>query len=179
MSTRSMAVLAALLVLAVLTGCSLVSEPQTNLEEGMPATDFRLRDFEGKTWELSQLRGSVVVVNFWATWCPPCREEMPSLSRLYEKYRSRDDFEVLGILYHDLPEKASEYVSSGGFRFPILHLDNRVIDDYGVTGVPETYIVDKKGILRKIAKGPVEFDGKDSLALIEQLLNEPAPSQRK
>lgn len=140
---------------------------------GSPAPDFELAGLDGRRWKLSELRGSVVIVNFWATWCPPCREEMPSLGRLYNKYKPAGNFEVLAILYNDLPEKAAEYVSNNGFDFPVLQLDNRVGDDYGVTGVPETYIIDRKGILRKKFKGPVQFDALDAHAFIDQLLAEP------
>ena len=147
------------------------------LTVGEPVPNFRLTDLNGKHWDLSELKGSVVIVNFWATWCPSCKEEMPSLNRLYEKYRGRDDFEILAILYNDLPKEARKYVNGEGFEFPILKLNNRVTDDYGVTGVPETYIIDKQGILRKKFKGPVQFDTQESYAFMDRLLAEPGNQQ--
>jgi peroxiredoxin len=145
------------------------------LTEGMPAPGVRLTDLSGKDWDLSGLRGSVVIVNFWATWCPPCKEEMPSLSRLYEKYKERDDFEVLAVLYNDTTESAREFVEKGGFGFPVL-IDplNHTARDYGLTGVPETYIIDKRGVLAKKFIGPVQFDTPDSHAFMDRLLAAPA-----
>jgi peroxiredoxin len=145
------------------------------LREGMPAPGVKLADLNGKNWDLSQLRGSVVIVNFWATWCPPCKEEMPSLNKLYEKYRPGGNLEILAILFKDAPESARTYVKKGGFDFPILiDPSDFTAGTYGLTGVPETYIIDKKGILRKIFIGPVEFDTQSSYAFIEKLLSEPA-----
>ena len=175
MNNKSILIIAALI--GVIALVFLLQAPERSgkpaVAVGSPAPDFELEGLDGKRWKLSELRGSVVVVNFWATWCPPCREEMPSLGRLYNRYKPAGNFEVLSILYNDLPEKAAEYVSGNGFTFPVLKLNNRVGDDYGVTGVPETYIVDRKGILRKKFKGPVQFDAQDAHAFIDQLLAEP------
>ena len=140
---------------------------------GAPVPNVQLTDLDGRSWDLAELRGSVVIVNFWATWCPPCKEEMPSLQRLYGKYEARDDFEVLAILYRDLPDAARTFVTQNGFAFPILPDNDRTARAYGVTGVPETYIIDRNGILRQMFKGPVQFDSQDSYAFIDKLLAEP------
>lgn len=141
------------------------------LREGTPAPNVKLTDLKGKNWDLSNLRGSVVIVNFWATWCPPCKEEMPSLNRLYNRYKNRDDFEVLAILYQDQPESARDYAMAGGFDFPIL-LDpsSLTAGAYGLTGVPETYIIGKNGVLVKKFIGPVNFDDQNLIAFMDQLL---------
>jgi peroxiredoxin len=169
------AVIIIVLILGLLGFIMFAPAPEQDtvgLTVGAPAPDFELKDLSGEKWMLSELTGSVVIVNFWATWCPPCKEEMPSLNRLYEKYKSRDDFKVLTVLYNDLPENAREYFNENGFDFTILKLDNNIIDDFGVTGVPETYIIDKKGNLRKVFKGPVKFDSQASYTFMDQLLAE-------
>jgi cytochrome c biogenesis protein CcmG/thiol:disulfide interchange protein DsbE len=148
-------------------------EKPTGLSIGMSAPDFKLTDLNQKKWDLAELKGTVVVVNFWATWCPPCKEEMPSLNRFYGKYESRDDLEVLAILYNDTPGNADEFVKKGGINFPIL-IDplNATAVAYGLTGVPETYILDKQGVLRKKFIGPVEFDSATLYTFIDMLLAE-------
>lgn len=127
-------------------------------EVGKPAPDFSLRDRSGKTWTLSELKGQVVFVNFWATWCPPCREEMPSMQELYTSMPP-GRFKMLAILYKDEPASADELVAQSGYTFPVL-LDpnNETGRAYGLTGVPETYIVDREGVLREKYIGPVRWD---------------------
>lgn len=121
---------------------------------GKPAPDFELQDTSGKVWKLSELKGQVVFVNFWATWCPPCRQEMPSMQKLYE-FMPEDSFKMLAVLSNDDPALATAFAAKGGFEFPILaDPDSQVGGAYGLTGVPETYIVDKQGILRQKFIGP-------------------------
>jgi DsbE subfamily thiol:disulfide oxidoreductase len=127
-------------------------------EVGKPAPDFSLRDRNGKTWKLSELKGQVVFVNFWATWCPPCREEMPSMQALYTSMPP-DRFKMLAILYKDEPAPADALIAQLGYTFPVLVDPNDETGRaYGLTGVPETYIVDKQGVLREKFIGPVRWD---------------------
>jgi peroxiredoxin len=137
---------------------------------GLPAPEFTLTDIAGKSWSLAGLKGKVVVINFWATWCPPCRSEMPSLSNFFNKTMDKDDIVVLTILYNDSPDAASAYFKENGFQMPIL-LDpsSRVAGDYGLTGVPETFVIDKKGILLQHVIGPTEFDTPSSFGYFESL----------
>lgn len=123
-----------------------------------PAPDFSLVDLSGKTWTLSELKGQVVFVNFWATWCPPCREEMPSMQRLYSSL-PKDKFKMLAILNKDKPEVARSFASKRGITMPILNdQDDNIGPRYGLTGLPETFIIDKHGILRKKFIGPANWD---------------------
>lgn len=137
-------------------------------EVGKRAPDFTLMDRQGKTWTLSQLEGQVVFVNFWATWCPPCREEMPSMERLH-RLLPGDKFKMLSILSNDNPALADKLSSTLGLTFPVLvDPDNKAGQAYGLTGVPETYIIDKQGILREKFLGPVQWD---SPAAQQKLMN--------
>ena len=127
-------------------------------EVGKLAPDFTLVDRQGKTWTLSELTGQVVFVNFWATWCAPCREEMPSMERLYRALPT-DKFKMLAILSRDEPAFADTLGAKLGVSFPILiDPDNKAGQAYGLTGVPETYIIDKQGVLREKFLGPVQWD---------------------
>lgn len=133
---------------------------------GQPAPDFVLQDTKGKTWHLSELKGKVVFVNFWATWCPPCRSEMPSMQELFQSLPAKD-FQMLAILSNDQPELAEKLATQIGFAAPIL-LDptNGTAKAYGITGVPETYIVDKEGILREAVIGPLSWTSPEARQML-------------
>ena len=139
---------------------------------GNPAPDFTLIDRKGKTWTLSELKGQVVFVNFWATWCPPCREEMPSMQRLYTKL-PKDKFKMLAILNIDDPALADIFTAKLGITIPILNdQDNEVGFKYGVTGLPETFIVDKQGVLRKKFIGPAQWDAPEYIQMLMSYINQ-------
>ncbi len=137
-----------------LISCEKKAPQLQKAEIGKPAPAFKLKDTKGNTWELSKLKGKVVFVNFWATWCPPCREEMPSMQALYQDI-PRDKFEMLAILSNDEPFLAETLATKIGTTFPIL-LDpgSPTANAYGITGVPETFIIDPEGILRQKFIGP-------------------------
>ena len=148
---------------ALLVSCGKAPEVA---EVGKPAPNFTLVDTKGKTWNLADLKDKVVFVNFWATWCPPCRDEMPSMESLYRRLAS-EKFHMLSILYNDDPGQAAQYVHTNGFTFPTL-LDPiaETARAYGITGVPETYIVDKDGILREKLIGPVQWNSAGAISMI-------------
>jgi peroxiredoxin len=108
--------------------------------------DFTLTDIQGKNWTLSDLRGRVVVVNFWATWCPPCRKEMPDLESLYIRFKDQG-LVVLAISDEDAT-KVKPFIARQKFTYPIL-LDpgRRVSDLYQIDGIPKTFIYDREGKL--------------------------------
>ncbi|MBL4904053.1 MAG: TlpA family protein disulfide reductase [Desulfocapsa sp.] len=140
--------------LMLLTGCG--SAPE-GARVGKPAPDFTLVDRQGKSWTLSELKGQVVFVNFWATWCAPCREEMPSMQRLYEKM-PKDTFKMLAILNNDDPALADSFATKLGLTMPILDDQaNNVGVKYGITGIPETFIINKNGIIVRKFLGPAQW----------------------
>ena len=137
---------------------------------GTQAPDFELKDIDGNTWRLSELRGKVVFLNFWATWCPSCRQEISSKERLHKMMKGKP-FQMLSIIYRDSPRKVASFIRRNGLSVPAL-IDPgfKVAKSYGVTGVPETFIIDKQGIIRHRIIGPRQWDSPTSLSLIERWL---------
>ena len=139
---------------------------------GKPAPDFDTVDLQGKVWSLSKLRGKVVFVNFWATWCAPCREEMPSMQRLYAKM-PKDKFEMIALFNNDKPDLVKNFVSKLGITFPILSDEfNFAGPKYGITGLPETFIVDKQGVVREKFIGPAQWDKPAVMQMLMKYINE-------
>lgn len=111
---------------------------------GMPAPEFSLQSLEGKSVSLSQFRGKTVLLNFWATWCPPCRAEMPDMQRVAQDHP--DDLVVLAVDLQEAPEPVASFVKQFGLSFPIL-LDTRgdVSQMYGVQSLPSSFFIDPLG----------------------------------
>ncbi len=140
---------------------------------GYEAPDIRVRDIDGNTWRLSANRGNVVLINFWATWCDTCKEEMPSLQRLYDAKKGDPNFMLVTVLFDDEPMKGIKYLKENGYSLPLyIDIDGSAAMAYGLRGVPETYVVGKKGILRTKIIGPADFDHPDALAFFTRLLAE-------
>jgi cytochrome c biogenesis protein CcmG/thiol:disulfide interchange protein DsbE len=139
---------------------------------GQSAPDFELKDIDGKVWRLSDLKGKVVLINFWATWCDSCKEENPSLQKLIESQKDNRNFVAVSILYNDSTQNAILYLKRNGFTFNVLIDDNKVSADYGITGVPETFILSRRGILERKIIGPMRWDTPDVGAAIKKLSDE-------
>ena len=147
--------------------------PKTKAVVGLNAPEFLLSDPSGKTYTLSELKGSVVFINFWATWCPPCIEEMPSIQNLYNGFKDKKEFRMVTILYKDNYEKAMAYLKQNNYTLPVLiDREGKAAKAYGVTGVPETYIVDKNGVLREKVIGPADWNSPQADSLISNLLKQ-------
>jgi len=120
---------------------------------GTPVPDFTLRSSTGKNLKLSERRGEVVMINFWATWCGPCRQEMPELERLYQKYR-KAGFVLLGVSVDDKPEAARAMAQKLNVSFPVLFDDRKQVSrKYDVDAMPSTLLVDRNGIVRFVHRG--------------------------
>ena len=118
-----------------------------------PAPDFTLRTIGGSNLRLQEQRGQVVMVNFWATWCGPCKIEMPHLVRLYDKYRA-SGFQLLGVNIDDDPRNASASAAKLGITFPVLlDGDKRVAKLYELSTMPTTLLIDRDGRLRHVHRG--------------------------
>lgn len=135
-------------------------------------TDFALLNLNGKEVEISSFRNKVVLLNFWATWCGPCKKEMPAMEKLYGKYKERG-FVILGIDYMEKKDKAINFMKKMNLTFPIL-LDPKgsVAKLFNVYAIPSSFLIDKKGRVRGIAYGAREWDDHGALEIIEQLLGE-------
>src|SRR5262252_7157291 len=117
------------------------------------APDFALRSLEGPNLRLQEQRGQVVMVNFWATWCGPCRVEMPHLARLYEKYHA-SGFQLLGVNIDEDPHQAAAVAAKLGVRFPVLlDTEKKVSKLYDLSTMPSTVLIDRDGKVRYIHRG--------------------------
>ncbi len=122
---------------------------------GKPAPEFALESFSGEKVRLSDFRGKTLLVNFWASWCHPCREEAPALERVYLSLPG-NQVEFIGINIMDDRKSAEEYIKSfGGTFVNIYDPENRVHLDYGVAGVPETFFVNPEGVITGKHRGPL------------------------
>ncbi|GAW68915.1 thioredoxin [Geoanaerobacter pelophilus] len=150
------------------SGCSKKEVPA---QEGAAAPDFTLQDLSGKQVQLSSLKGKVVLVNFWATWCPPCREEIPSMVKLNQVMQGKN-FQMLAISVDEGGQQAvQEFFRQNGVSLPALFdTDGSVSRRYGTTGVPETFIVDGKGMIRKKVIGGVDWSAPEVLQYLEGLM---------
>jgi cytochrome c biogenesis protein CcmG/thiol:disulfide interchange protein DsbE len=119
-----------------------------------PARDFRLELFEGGTVQLSEFRGQIVVVNFWASWCPPCREEAPALEAASRALRD-EGVVFVGVDVWDDRDDALAFIDAFGVSYPNGPDDDGIAIEYGVTGIPETYIIDRDGRLAAKFVGPI------------------------
>lgn len=162
-----MAVLAAVLGLSVFDGWSMGSRVPA---VGMPVEDFQLIDLEGKAHSLSQYRGKVVLVNFWATWCKPCTTEMPAMQATYDKLREKG-FVVLAINELEDDAKVREHIKQYGHTFPVLmDRDNKVANQFGVFGLPVSVFIDQDGRVQEYIKGGLLTEQKieDAVARIQK-----------
>jgi thiol-disulfide isomerase/thioredoxin len=139
---------------------------------------FELSALDGRKVELSAMLGRVVLINYWATWCEPCREEMPAIERLRTKMKGRP-FEVLAVNYGESEERVSSFVAKLGLSMPIL-LDpyKRSVEDWKVRGLPMTFLVDARGRVRYWSFGERDWSEGEALKLVRKMVDE-APRARR
>lgn len=160
---RSLLTLTCCCLLLLATACG---PPPPKATIGQPAPAFTLLDTKGRSWNLADLKGKVVFVNFWATWCPSCVEEMPSMQKVHN-FLPRDQFVMLTILNNDQPALADAFLARIGATFPVLiDPQSATAIAYGVTGVPETYIIDKQGVLREKVIGGARWDSPRAMQML-------------
>ncbi len=139
-----------LLIASMFIGLNARTVPSENGKQLAP--DFTLHDLKGKRYTLHELRGQVVVINFWATWCGPCRYEIPDLTRIYNKYKDEGVI-VLGISLDDMhPDEIGRFSKNYKISYPILHGPRSVLSKLtaaygGITSIPTTFIVDRDGYI--------------------------------
>ena len=156
------------LIFSVLAATSLASSGLV----GQPAPDFVLKSASGDNLRLSEFRGDVVMINFWATWCGPCRQEMPLLDELYSTYQ-RVGFNLLGVNIDDDSGKAMNMITELGVSFPVLFDTRKEVSKlYAVDAMPATIIVDRDGRVRHVHHGYKPGYEQDYLNEIRSLLRE-------
>jgi peroxiredoxin len=141
----------------------------------MQAEDFRLTDLTGKEQSLSQYRGKIVLLNFWATWCKPCTTEMPAMQTAYDKLREKG-FVVLAVNELEDDAKVREHIKQYGHTFPVLmDRDNKVANQFGVFGLPVTVFIDQEGRVQEYIKGGLLTE--DKIYQTVQRIQENKPMQ--
>lgn len=143
----------------------------SNIVNESKAPAFKVKDaVNGKELSSFDLKNKIIFVNFWASWCQPCKEEMPSIEALYREMMGKEDFVMITVLYKDSPKNGIEYMKSNGYTFPIyVDPGGSSARNYGVTGVPETYIVDKKGVLVRRVIGGADWNSPDEKSQIKAM----------
>jgi thiol-disulfide isomerase/thioredoxin len=146
--------------------------------KGKATLPLARNDLEGRAVDLKGLQGRVLVVNFWATWCEPCRDEMPSLQRLREKLDGKP-FDVLTVNYGESREKVSQFLGKEKIALPVLlDPEKESAREWGVGGLPMTFLIDATGRVRYSVFGECDWSEGPSVALVEKLLAE-APHARR
>ena len=129
---------------------------QGQLQPGSTAPEFQLHDLNGKEFRSSQLKGSVVVLDLWATWCEPCIVDLPMFNRLFEKYGGRG-LKVIGVAVESgWAQDIKPHVAKHGIRYPVLVGDEKVVEKYHLIGFPTTYLIGRNGKIVKKYIGTLE-----------------------
>ena len=140
-------------LIALVFGVFAASSLAAGSMEGQQAPDFALKSSTGENLRLSEYRGDVVMINFWATWCGPCRQEMPHLDALYSRYQ-RVGFNLLGVNIDDDSGRAMDMIEDLGVNFPVLFDARKEVSKlYDVSAMPVTVIVDREGTVRYVHHG--------------------------
>ncbi|MHB1405260.1 MAG: peroxiredoxin family protein [Desulfitobacteriaceae bacterium] len=136
------------------------------LEKGNLAPDFELGSVDGKAIKLSSLRGKKVIVNFWATWCPPCRLEMPEMEKFYTKNKN-EEIEILAVNLTKAEKNRADvpvFIEAYGITFPVLLDENSdVARLYNVSSIPASFILDTQGVIREKIVGPMTYDSMEKM----------------
>jgi len=153
-----------LLLLSLLLG--------TGLALAEPAPDFTLKSDSGENIRLAEQRGKVVMINFWASWCGPCRKEMPLLDELYQRYEPAG-FTLFGVNVEQNPEAAQRFLEDVGVSFPILYdPESNVSQRYQVDAMPTTVMVDRDGQVRYVNRGYKDGDEEKYRKQVRELIRE-------
>ncbi len=149
----------------LLNACNRGSRPP---RVGTPAKDFTVRDSD-RTVNLNQFRGQVLVLNFWATWCPPCVQELPSMMDMQDRLRA-NGVTVLGVSIDVDDDAYHRFLKQRNVNFmTVRDPEQRVAGSYGTSGWPETYVIDRQGMLRRKFIGPVNWDSPEVMQFLGKL----------
>ncbi len=136
-----------------------------------PFLDFTLDDLAGNKVKLSSFKGKVVLLNFWATWCPPCRAEMPSMEKLYQSLRNNPEFVFLAVDSQEDPATVKSFIEKNKYHFPVLlDVNGAVTAQYSVRAYPTTYLIDRRGRVAGGIIGAREWGTPETLNGITKLI---------
>ena len=171
---RTLPILLAALLVASLTGVGAADDQSLTPISGQPAApDFDLKDPEGRPQRLADYRGKPVILNFWATWCPPCREEMPSMQRAYEKLAA-EGIAVVAINVGEDAQTIAQFLEEEPVDVALpMDTDSKVAQRYHMKGLPTTYVIDPDGRLAYRAMGSREWDDPSLLEQVRALKQPP------
>lgn len=160
-----------LLIIILLFTFPVIGGQAVGSEIGRIAPVFELRDLEGERVSLSNSRGKVILLNFWATWCEPCRAEMPSIENLYRKFKDKG-LVIIGVSVDNSEKAVRSFIRERGITFPILLDKEKEVSfgDYGIIGLPVTFLIDRKGIIVDKVFGERQWDSEDTIEKINRLL---------
>ena len=166
-SPMTVVIMVGAVLMLVVIGVSLMRVGQSQPTSG-PAPDFSLQTFGGDTFRLAEQQGKIVIINFWASWCVPCRDEAPILQDVWERYRDRGVV-LVGVAYLDVERDSLAFIDEFGITYPNgLDIGEKIAKQYNIQGVPETFIVDQNGELVDLYVGPAKEGQID--AILEQKL---------
>ena len=159
-----------ILIILVISGAFDIS--RAGKEEKIAAPDFTLMTMDNKKVSLKDFKGKYIFLNFWATWCGPCIDEMPSMERLYQKFKTRKNFAMLAVSIDKAGTDAvKKFMTENKLTFSVLlDRDSEVAGAYGVMGIPSTYLIDTQGFVINRAVGARTWDTKDSIEFFEKML---------
>jgi peroxiredoxin len=169
MTTMMRRMTASLLLVGALMALQVASfpTPAWAVGEGTLAPEIALKDRAGKAIKVADLKGRVVLVDFWASWCAPCRDELPVLEGLYKKYREKG-LVIVGVGLDRELDKLTKFLRASPLSFPVVHDDKgAVADRYGPPKMPSSYLVDKRGVIRHVHAG---FKAADKAALEREIV---------
>ncbi|CAH2031131.1 TlpA family protein disulfide reductase [Trichlorobacter ammonificans] len=160
-------------LMMIVSGCSKEksSVSSAGVREKSPAPEVNVISMDNQQLTLASLKGKVVLLNFWATWCPPCREEIPSMMKL-NSFMAGKPFQMVCISVDEGGKKAvEEFFRNSGFMLPTyFDPSGQVARNFGVTGVPETFVIDRQGVVAKRVIGGLDWSSPEVIAFLEGLM---------
>lgn len=158
LSLGSIVLIVGVMAVVFVVALQLSNQNQTQPIPGQPAPVFAMTTFDGEALNLEDLRGQIVVVNFWGSWCAPCRDEAPDFQAIYEDYGAQGVV-MVGVNWLDVDDDALEFLDEFGITYPNApDIEERVANAYNIDGAPETFIIGRDGVVTHTILGPINYE---------------------